>query len=164
MLFRSVLAALKLNPGIRVPGCSQPNIPYPEPTKKRQRRKEDQTPPTTVKETAPMLRIPQLIPPTQPPQLIPPTQPQHTIHFNNLLHPSAGYQFPARHTFLRGNYPSSQEATMYPSSQKTALDPNYGQPPSTPLPQPQGRRAQVCKECLRSVCKRPWNRSRKCNI
>ena len=158
----AVLAALKLNPGIRVPGSCQPNIPDPVPTKKRQRRKEDQTPPTTVQETA-RLRIPQLIPPTQPPQLIPPTQPQHTIPFNNLLHPSAGYHFPSRHTFLHGNRRSSQEATRYPS-QKTSIHPNYPQPPSTPLPQRQGRRAQICKECLRSVCKRPWNRSRKCNI
>ena len=139
-----VLDALKLNPGIRVPGLRQPELQDvdavpPRPRKKRQRT--GSTPNATVTATV------QMVPPPIP-QQIAPRQQQHSVtHSIHTLVPPAGaaaYHFPVvRQPSVRpNNYQYFHTASIRPNRQ---------------------RHVQLCKNCKQSVCRRPWNRSKECN-
>jgi hypothetical protein len=132
-----ILSALKLNPGIRVPGVRQPKIPtqaieqeeQEEPRSKRLRNQgQKPLPPDT-----PIL-LPQFIPPqfTQAPSPRLTSVPRPP----RILPPSAPAYFPSQ-TFFHLNH----------------------QPPRN-----QQRRSKICTECQKQVCMRPWNRTGKCNL
>ena len=157
-----VLLALKMNPGIRAPGLRQPKIPSlqidQEPRSKRQRL------PQVVKRI-----VPQFIPPqfTRPP---PSRLPGNPITVPPLLAPG---HFPCPPSGSAGGQTACPPSGS--AAGQTACPPSgwsmgqAAQPPSFfyhnyhHQPGHLQRRSKICRECENVGCRRPWNRSGKCN-
>jgi hypothetical protein len=149
-----LLSALKLNPGIQVPGIRQPDhlgeILPQQPLAKRQRKQ-------------PGIHIPQLLPtppqPHPPPSEQPilqqqPTHPQQPTLQQQPTHQQAS-------TFL--NVPINTAAAPSWWYYAPPQQPLHRSPPGPLLLQSKQRAKMKCTICNKLYCRRPWNKSGKCN-